>query len=59
MTARGEQLAVSEAEYRELSGQRRELLKRIEDGRNRLTEITNCSAGLRCSTHTIALMWTP
>jgi predicted nucleic acid-binding Zn-ribbon protein len=41
MTARGEQLAVSEAEYRSLSGQRRELHKRIEDGRNRLTEITN------------------
>jgi hypothetical protein len=41
MNARGEQLAVSEAEYRNLSGQRRELLKRIEEGRNRLTEITN------------------
>jgi hypothetical protein len=41
MTTRGEQLAVSEAEYRGLSGQRRELLKRIEDGQNRLTEITN------------------
>jgi len=41
ITARGEQLAISEAEYRGLSGQRRELLKRIEDGRNRLTEITS------------------
>lgn len=41
MTLRGEQLVVSETEYRGLSVRRRELLKRIEEGRNRLTEITN------------------
>jgi DNA repair ATPase RecN len=41
IAARGEQLALSESEYRSLAGRRRELLKRIEEGRNRLTEITN------------------
>jgi septal ring factor EnvC (AmiA/AmiB activator) len=37
----GELLAVSEAQYRQVSGERRALLKRIEDGRNRLTEVRN------------------
>jgi hypothetical protein len=37
----GRQLAISEAEYREASGNRRGLLKRLEDANNRLTEIRN------------------
>jgi hypothetical protein len=41
MAAHSEQLAVSEAEYRDAAGQRRALLKRIEEGQNRLTEIRN------------------
>jgi hypothetical protein len=41
MAARGSQLAQSESEYRDLSGRRRGLLKRVEEGQNRLTEITS------------------
>jgi hypothetical protein len=41
MGEREQQLAISEAQYREVAGERRALLKRIEDGRNRLTEIRN------------------
>jgi hypothetical protein len=40
MSSHGEQLAISEAEFREASLQRRDVAKKIEDARNRLTEIT-------------------
>jgi hypothetical protein len=40
MREQGEQLAISEDEYKEVSGQRRVLFKKIEEGQNRLTEIT-------------------
>jgi DNA repair ATPase RecN len=39
MEAHGRQLAISEAEYREAADRRRAILKRLEEGRNRLTEI--------------------
>ena len=39
--ARADQLAAKEGEYRDLASRRRESLKRVEEGRNRLTEITN------------------
>lgn len=41
MASRGSQLAQSESTYRELASRRRELLKRVEEGQNRLTEITS------------------
>jgi prefoldin subunit 5 len=41
MSAHGQQLGVTEAAYRDVAGQRRSLLRRVEDGRNRLTEIKN------------------
>jgi hypothetical protein len=41
MRERGALLTQSEGQYRELSGQRRDLLKRVEEGQNRLTEITS------------------
>jgi DNA repair ATPase RecN len=41
MVAHSQQLAVTEATYRDVAGERRALFKRIEDGRNRLTEIKN------------------
>jgi AAA domain len=41
MAAHGQQLTVSEAEYRDVAGQRRVLLKKLEEARNRLTEIRN------------------
>ena len=37
----GRQLAISESEYREVSGNRRGFLKKLEEGNNRLTEIRN------------------
>ncbi len=37
----GRQLAISEAEYRDVSGTRRTFLKRLEEANNRLTEIRN------------------
>jgi hypothetical protein len=37
----GRQLAISEGEYREVSGNRRGFLKKLEEGNNRLTEIRN------------------
>lgn len=40
MQLHGEQLSITEGEYRKIAGQRRGLFKRIEDGRNRLTEVT-------------------
>lgn len=40
MTSQGELLAVSESEFRTATTRRRDLAKRVEDGRNRLTEIT-------------------
>ncbi|WGR92307.1 AAA family ATPase [Bradyrhizobium sp. ISRA443] len=41
MGAHGQQLAISESQYRGVANERRTLLKRLEDGRNRLTEIRN------------------
>jgi predicted nuclease with TOPRIM domain len=41
MAAHGQQLAATEAKYRDVASQRRDLLKRVDDGRNRLTEIKN------------------
>lgn len=40
MTAQGEMLAVSEAAFKDAATRRRDLAKRVEEGRNRLTEIT-------------------
>ncbi|MEO1046375.1 MAG: AAA family ATPase [Pseudomonadota bacterium] len=40
MHSRGEQLAISEKEFREASGKRRKVAKQIEEARNRLTEVT-------------------
>jgi peptidoglycan hydrolase CwlO-like protein len=37
----GQQLAISEAEYREVSGSRRAYLKKLEEANNRFTEIRN------------------
>ncbi len=41
MAEQGRLLAHSEAEYREIAGRRRDLLKRLEEGNNRLTEISS------------------
>lgn len=40
MASQGELLLVSEAAFKEAAAQRRDLAKRVEEGRNRLTEIT-------------------
>src|SRR5690606_19076007 len=40
MASQGEMLAVSEAAFKDAATRRRDLAKRVEDGRNRLTEIT-------------------
>ncbi|MBN8552158.1 MAG: AAA family ATPase [Caulobacterales bacterium] len=40
MSAQGEQLAITEAEYRDYSIRRRDVAKKLEDGRNRLGEVT-------------------
>jgi hypothetical protein len=40
MTSQGEMLAVSEAAFKDAATRRRDLAKRVEEGRNRLTEIT-------------------
>jgi hypothetical protein len=40
MASQGEMLAVSEAAFKDATTRRRELAKRVEDGRNRLTDIT-------------------
>lgn len=39
MNQQAEELAISEAQYRDLAGKRRELMKRLDEGGNRLTEI--------------------
>ena len=41
ISGQGQQLAISEAQYRQVAGSRRELLKRLEEGNTRLTEIRN------------------
>ncbi|WP_425488242.1 hypothetical protein [Microvirga mediterraneensis] len=41
MYAHSEQLAVSEAQFREAANRRRELLKRLEEGNNRLAEMNS------------------
>lgn len=41
MAAQSEVLATTEAGFREISGQRRGLIKNVEEGRNRLTEIAS------------------
>ena len=40
MTSQGEQLAITEADYRDYSIRRRDVAKKLEDGRNRLGEVT-------------------
>lgn len=40
MGRHGEQLALTESEFRTASGRRRDIAKRIEDARNRLAEVT-------------------
>jgi len=40
MTSQGEQLAITEAEYRDYAIRRRDAAKKLEDGRNRLGEVT-------------------
>ena len=46
-----QQLAISEAQYRQVSANRREHLKKLEEGNNRLTEIRNLLNDLRCLTN--------
>lgn len=40
MSSQGEQLAITEAEYRDYSIRRRDVAKKLEDGQNRLAEVT-------------------